>query len=56
MKFQKNYFHKTALIIATESNNFEIVETLLSADDIDINTCAILIKNHINDISKYFFI
>ena len=43
MKFEFNLFYKTALIIATENENPEIVQLLLSRPEIDVNIKSILI-------------
>lgn len=39
-----SYFHKTALYIATEKGNIEIVKLLLKMKDIDPNIINILMK------------
>lgn len=41
MKFRKK-FHKTALFLAVENNNIEIVKLLLEHKGIDVNIVIIL--------------
>lgn len=46
--------HKTALHIAVEKGNAEIVKILLSNEELDINTMYILITNIYKIETKYF--
>ena len=46
--------HKTALHIAVEKGNVEIVKLLLSNEELDINAMYILITNIYNIETKYF--
>ena len=44
MKFLFYFFSKTALFLAIEKNNYEIVKLLIDNDKIDINSFYVFIK------------
>ena len=56
MKFTSNIFNeKTPLILAIQSENKEIVQLLLSNENIDINLKYILARFYLYQIKNKFF-
>lgn len=41
MRFSNNFFYKTALHIAVESENFDVIKLLLSSPNINVNAISL---------------
>lgn len=50
MRFSKLYFQKTALHLAVEKENLDMINLLLSYDGIEINIIDDILKNHLNKV------
>ena len=55
MKFKYNYFCKTALIIAIENKNIEIVKLLLTNPNIDVNNITKIVILYFYPVLNIYF-